>query len=119
MTLRAEIIKLNQTMDELMKRMGDDGMPPVSIAFASHVIRPAFEMIIRAQHDKVPITDVDEAIVATLSAVLFDYFQRIHPKRERKVAVDHLKDIGQDVTERVMMQIDAHFIDLVLPPTRH
>jgi hypothetical protein len=121
-TLDQQLQVLDENMDAMVQALADQGAPEVVIVYAERVTRAAFEVMLRAHHRKTPIPDIDEAIVATISSILFDYLQRVHPKGNRQEALDHLGLIGQDVTERITTQIMGAFTNgpkIVVPPTRH
>lgn len=121
-TLQQQLALLEENMEEMKEQMIKDGMPPVSIVYAARVLLPAFQTMLQAHHTKVPIPDIDEAVVSTISSLLFDYMQRIHTSPAE--ALDHFNLVGQDVSERVIEQIKLHIkgVDvpaLIVPPTRH
>lgn len=117
-TLAEKLFDLHSRMDDLKEEMVKEGWPVVAIAWADKVTLPAFEMLIRAQHTKVAIAEVDEALVSSLSAIIYDYLQRTHPRNDTEEAKFHFELIGQDISDRVVSTISKEFAptpSLILP----
>ncbi len=108
-TLNAKLKEMDKQLDRIVKEMKAAGVPGMSVGFTDLVLRPAYGLLVAAQENRTPIPDTEEAIVATISSLVFDYLQRIHKKEELLAARDNFRLIGQDVSERIEAQIREHF----------
>lgn len=110
-TLHNALTDMNAQLDRIKQEMEAAGVPAASVLSMDVIVRNAFVLLITCQHEKTPVPDMDEALVSAISTILFDYMQRIHAKPSKKIVIDHLRLIFDDVKERLAMHVAQNFTD--------
>lgn len=103
------LIDMNEQMDRIKKEMEGNGASRSMTLFHDLMIRNALVSMITIQYEQVPIEEADDAMVAALSTILFNYMQRTHAKGSRSIVVEHLKLLFDDMKERLAFQVRNNF----------
>ena len=103
--LADELNKMKMDMDTTVSEMVKAGLSGTEIAMTDVVLRNWFAQLILARHNKAEIEDVDEAQVAVISSALFFYLNMIMGRDQKDMMKDHLRNIMDDVAQRVKHQI--------------
>ena len=108
-TLANALADMNLQLDAIKKKMETEGVPAPSVLFLDLLVRNGYQATLVCQDQRVPIEQIDEAIVMSLTTILLDYMVRIHPKTDRNNTVAHTKLIFDDMKERLAEQIVQQF----------
>lgn len=114
--LQNKLTDMNLQLDRIKEQMEKEGVAPALILFHDTVNRAAFSALITCQHQRAPIEDIDEAVVASISSILFDYMQRTHRTNDKRNVIQHMKLIFDDVKERLAVHVAMIFHDAPPPP---
>lgn len=114
--LQNKLTDMNLQLDKIKEQMEKEGVAPALVLFHDTVNRAAFSALVTCQHQRTPIEDIDEAVVASISSILFDYMQRVHRIGDKRDVIQHMKLIFDDVKERLAIHVAGTFHNASPPP---
>lgn len=110
-SLEEALKSMNEQVDNIIAEMRAAKVPEVTVMFTGTIVRTGYASIIAAHGNKVPVTDVDEAMVSSIATLLLEYIGRVQPKNNKRKAIEHAQLMINDISERLGDGINAKFTD--------